>query len=291
MMSSLVPPPAVWVLLAKLLHEKPVSKHWKVIVPIAVALYWFPPHTIIGIWQPVAWICAEWHRLSIFKGTPSLVVDGGPLGAGCYKLVEVVTGLVLWTLAYGWRGVDGIHGADNEGDDTTTLPPPLRFGHLPSYPVLGLLLVFAAGTNGVLWLWSRYEDSRGTHEGVNDMVQSSMGRTLTTTEHLKLAIFALANAFCEEADYRGILMTELCQRGELSLHHANIAQALCFGIGHYSGIPSGWTGVGLTFVYGFLQGMLANHCDGLFLAVMTHTVADYFIFSVIARRKEAHKES
>ena len=48
-------------------------------------------------------------------------------------------------------------------------------------------------------------------------------------------------------------------------------------------IPSGWTGVGLTFVYGLAMGFLLEYGGGSLLPIVAHTIADYFIFAVIAR--------
>ena len=85
--------------------------------------------------------------------------------------------------------------------------------------------------------------------------------------------------------------------GTVQLHgvrqHANLSQALVFGLWHYHGIPSGWTGVGLTFVYGYIMGLLYQYGDGLFLPIVAHTIADYYIFTIIARNQNAvtgHRE-
>ena len=58
-----------------------------------------------------------------------------------------------------------------------------------------------------------------------------------------------------------------------------------FGAAHWHGIPSGPLGVGLTFVYGLLMGLLHEWCGGLLLPVAAHTLADYYIFAVIARKQ------
>jgi hypothetical protein len=71
---------------------------------------------------------------------------------------------------------------------------------------------------------------------------------------------------------------------------SNIFQAGVFGIWHYYGIPSGAVGVGLTFVYGLLMGGLSDYNDGLGLAIVAHSVADYYIFAAIARRQLFHND-
>jgi membrane protease YdiL (CAAX protease family) len=79
-------------------------------------------------------------------------------------------------------------------------------------------------------------------------------------------------------------MHELARRGNLLSLHANVLQAISFGIWHFHGIPSGWTGVGLAFVYGLAMGFMFEYGGGLLLPIVAHSVADYFIFAVIARK-------
>jgi membrane protease YdiL (CAAX protease family) len=116
------------------------------------------------------------------------------------------------------------------------------------------------------------------------MVKSSFGRTLTPKEHIQLASVAVLNAMAEEASSRGFWLNEFMLRGKLSFWHANLCQAISFGVWHYHGIPSGVTGVVLTAVYGFAMGLLHQYGNGLLLPVVAHSIADYFIFAVIARQ-------
>ena len=53
---------------------------------------------------------------------------------------------------------------------------------------------------------------------------------------------------------------------------------------HYDGIPSGISGVILTFMYGIIMGFLVMYENGLLIAVLAHAINDYFIFTVIAKR-------
>ena len=53
---------------------------------------------------------------------------------------------------------------------------------------------------------------------------------------------------------------------------------------HYHGIPSGFSGVILTFMYGIIMGFLVMYENGLLIAVLIHAINDYFIFTVIAKR-------
>ncbi|KAI2500899.1 CAAX protease self-immunity [Fragilaria crotonensis] len=116
------------------------------------------------------------------------------------------------------------------------------------------------------------------------MVESSGGRTLSHAENASLFAWALVNAICEEVVSRGFFLHEFKRRGGVTFWQANALQATSFGIWHFHGIPSGWTGVGLTFVYGLVMGFLLEYGGGLLLPIVAHTIADYFIFAVIARQ-------
>jgi hypothetical protein len=132
--------------------------------------------------------------------------------------------------------------------------------------------------------------SRGTHKGVNQMVQSSLHRTLTLSEHVQYGLLALINAACEEITSRWFWWMEFAAYygGVDTFYYIpNLAQAMIFGIWHYHGIPSGLTGVLLTFVYGWIMGVLKETVGhgGLCLPILAHTVADYYIFTTVARGK------
>jgi membrane protease YdiL (CAAX protease family) len=117
------------------------------------------------------------------------------------------------------------------------------------------------------------------------MSKKSLGRNLSTLEHVQLSFLAFGNAVCEEVVSRGFFYHEFRVSAQLSPGIANVAQALAFGIWHYNGIPSGFTGIGLTSVYGLMMGLLRDYGGGILLPIIAHTVADYFIFAVIVRRK------
>jgi membrane protease YdiL (CAAX protease family) len=196
-----------------------------------------------------------------------------------FAVCEVVAGLLLWRVS---RGVW----------------PALKLGPWPDASVLLLVLLISAVVNLVLWAWSRSFLSRGNHDGVNEMVASSVGRSLSRNEHFAIAASAVANAVCEEIMSRGIWRLEFARSvgvGDpdsdayppMSLMHSNILQAAIFGIWHYHGIPSGLPGVALTFFYGLVMGLLMDYGQGLLLPILAHSIADYFIFAIIARQKQS----
>ena len=96
------------------------------------------------------------------------------------------------------------------------------------------------------------------------------------------------NATCEECTARGFWRHEFECTAAATRHWSNAGQAILFGAWHYYGIPSGWTGVGLTTVYGWIMGLLADlhPSTGLLLPILAHSIADYYIFAVIARQEK-----
>ena len=259
-------------MLASLSHHVSLSRsdsrYWILLqVAISIALWLLPPRSILCLWRPTMAALKLWTKFPGVKSlVPAWVIQGGPLGHGCSKIVEVITVIILWKLAYPQEDL------------------PLSVGLWPSFLSCVLVLMLAVTTNLVLTLWSSYHHSRGDHVGVNAMVQSSMGRTLTVLEHARLAMLGIINAVAEELSSRGFWLHEFVRRGDLSFHQANMCQAISFGVWHYHGIPSGMTGVALTTLYGYIMGLLFQHGGGLLLPIVTHSLADYFIFAVIARR-------
>ena len=127
------------------------------------------------------------------------------------------------------------------------------------------------------------------------MVHGTLDRPLLLVEHGMLVAWATSNAICEELTSRGFNRWEyyLVWRemhpsfvnDRIGWRTSNMWQALYFGLAHFNGVPSGWTGVGLTLTYGWLMGVLQDACGGLLYPILTHAVADYWIFSQIARRR------
>ena len=233
-----------------------------------------------------------WPQLVLRINTQSrssvlrLVIHGGPLGHGCKKVVEVVVAMCLWKITNkSWPSIQLLH-------------------PLPTWREWLCLLIFSFGVNSVLQLWSTTMKSRGNHLGVNDMVQSTRGRNLSISEHVQIFLLALVNGSCEEITSRYFWRQEfaafLLEDNGLNsddeftwthISYSNLAQAWLFGLWHYYGIPSGWTGVLLTFVYGYTMGIIQDYAHGgLFLACITHGIADYYIFAIIARRNKLSKE-
>jgi hypothetical protein len=245
-----------------------------------------------------SFLAASWPRL--FSFVPLWIVKGGPLGHGLSKFCEILVGFLLW-----------YHTGPQAG--LGSFPMFLRLGFSPSWVAILSVTLFSLTVNFVLQLWSKLPQSRGNHSGVNRMVRGSLGRALTRREHLQLLSLAAINAICEELSARvlwrsifavaciptfygqnhlnwletiqSISTNTILTDPSITLY-SNLGQATLFGIRHYYGIPSGMTGVALTFLYGFLLGWMADQTGGsIWLPIFTHTIADYYIFSVLVRRK------
>jgi len=219
------------------------------------------------------------------------LVFGGPLGHGCGKALEVLAAALLWKMARG-RLPESI------GATFAFVPAFAAVAPAQDWTLILGILLLALAVNGVLAAWSHWvnnnnsnNDRRGVHqhEGVQRMVSPTLGRSLSVREHARLLALAVANALCEECTARGFWRHEMECTAKLMLSwQSNAAQAIVFGAWHYYGIPSGWTGVALTTVYGGIMGYLADlqPSTGLWLPILAHSIADYYIFAVIARQKK-----
>eukprot|EP00531_Pseudo-nitzschia_arenysensis_P019319 CAMPEP_0116115752 /NCGR_PEP_ID=MMETSP0329-20121206/674_1 /TAXON_ID=697910 /ORGANISM="Pseudo-nitzschia arenysensis, Strain B593" /LENGTH=316 /DNA_ID=CAMNT_0003609205 /DNA_START=53 /DNA_END=1003 /DNA_ORIENTATION=- len=256
-----------------------------------------PEPSIIPWWSIITKFSSRWVSIIIpvnSSGEATQIPSfrsaflNGPLGPGASKVVQVIVAIGLWRFL------------------KTEWPEIQWFGGSRIFPGLTewiVLVGISISVNVVLYAWSRITNSSGTHEGVDQMVSSSKNRNhLTKRERILYGSLALANAICEEVSFRWFWRSEFaiyisdrhgnqdnCQLSEYFRFDSNFAQAVIFGMFHYYGIPSGLTGVCLTFVYGWIMGALMDHVGGggLFLPIVAHTIADYYIFATIARGKAA----
>jgi Type II CAAX prenyl endopeptidase Rce1-like len=249
------------------------------------------------LWRPLTTFLSQWPTLlTATSSTTSPIIDsliaGGPLGKGCGKLMEVIAAAILWKV---FRG--SLPASVVATFDISSWYQESASAWVMLAAVTGILSI---AVNGVLFLWSYYTKSNGNHQGLHQLVQPTVGRKLKAAEHVQLAALAVINAVCEECTSRGFWRREFELTAHLSSTRSNIAQAVIFGAWHYHGIPSGWTGVALTTVYGWILGScyLANDWNtpsttttstGLLMPVVTHSIADYYIFTVLARKQQQAK--
>lgn len=92
--------------------------------------------------------------------------------------------------------------------------------------------------------------------------------------------FALVNAAAEELVYNGVAQRSM----HLHLRPvvAVVLTACVFGASHWFGFPSGWSGVVLAGVYGFLLSVLRHVSGGLLLPWVAHVLADVTIVAILA---------
>lgn len=94
-------------------------------------------------------------------------------------------------------------------------------------------------------------------------------------------IFALTNSFFEESVFRGFLQnvfSDSAKSDKIGL----ICQAIVFAFFHFSkeAIPSGWTGVFLTFLFALFVGYSVIKTRGIFFACIIHFIADLGVFYI-----------
>jgi membrane protease YdiL (CAAX protease family) len=95
--------------------------------------------------------------------------------------------------------------------------------------------------------------------------------------YLPLAlVLAAMNSFAEEMLYRGVLLGPLLR--QITANQAISMTAVIFGIAHFHGTPSGFPGMGLTFIAGWIFGWAMVETRSISLPWFLHFVPDAVIF-------------
>jgi membrane protease YdiL (CAAX protease family) len=95
--------------------------------------------------------------------------------------------------------------------------------------------------------------------------------------YLPLAlVLAAMNSFAEEMLYRGVLLGPLLR--QVTANQAISMTAALFGIAHFHGTPSGFPGMGLTFIAGWIFGWAMVETRSILLPWFLHFVPDSVIF-------------
>ncbi|PYK80396.1 MAG: hypothetical protein DMF40_05745 [Verrucomicrobia bacterium] len=104
------------------------------------------------------------------------------------------------------------------------------------------------------------------------------------TQHWELFPWAVAtaalNAANEEFQFRCVPLAHL--RNVLPPHEGIWLTAVFFGLGHYFGQPSGWLGVAMATIAGFIWGKSMLETRGVGWAFAIHFVQDLVIFYFLA---------
>ena len=102
--------------------------------------------------------------------------------------------------------------------------------------------------------------------------------------YLPLAlVLAAMNSFAEEMLYRGALFGALLR--QVTANQAILMTAVLFGIAHYHGTPSGFPGMGLTFIAGWVFGLAMVETRSILLPWFLHFIPDAVIYVTSALQR------
>lgn len=214
-------------------------------------------------WYTLARLLENWEPIRGF-------VDGLSWGPRVLtvRALSVVGGLLVLSTFIGRRRTRedlflsvGDPGAPARPEPPLWLPRPIRWTTLG--PVL--LVVFGIALPVFLYLSLRPDFTR----------VSSLWIFLPW-------IFATAvlNAVNEEFQFRCVPLAHL--RGALSARESVWLTAIFFGIGHYFGQPSGWIGVVMASIAGWIWGKSMVETRGMLWAFGIHMVQDVVILCFLA---------
>jgi membrane protease YdiL (CAAX protease family) len=105
--------------------------------------------------------------------------------------------------------------------------------------------------------------------------------SISIVRYLPLTLLLAAlNSFAEEVLYRGALIGPLLRY--VTPNQAIPMTAVLFGIAHYYGTPSGYPGMVLTFIVGWLFGLAMVETRSILLPWFLHFVPDAVIYVISA---------
>lgn len=259
--------------------------------------------TALSPWRPTTTRCSSWALLlcafvvavplpalpgwavpvamMVLVGATAAVVRGGtPIARGAAAVLALVFGLALlarltgWTLLGSWPlpvlfalAVAGLVQRRRGGGR----PSWLARGTVGRVDVL-LLLVVVAGSGSALVLWSLWSDPQ-----MPPFAAALQGRPVLIALAGGLA-FSMVNAVAEEFLFRGVLLEGLL--GGLRVGIAVGLQAVVFGVAHWGGYPSGWSGLVLSASYGAVLGVLRMRTQGMLAPWSAHVCADLTIAAI-----------
>jgi len=153
----------------------------------------------------------------------------------------------------------------------------LRLGQVDAH-AWGLVGLTGVVSAAALILWAGWTDNLGIGA---QMIADFAQVPFAVLALLGIPLFALANAFTEEAIFRGVMFTALTASSD-SPWLAVVVQAAAFASLHYEmGFPNGAIGYGMALGYGLVLGYLRLRTDGLLAPVAAHVIADLTIGSIL----------
>jgi membrane protease YdiL (CAAX protease family) len=146
---------------------------------------------------------------------------------------------------------------------------------------------FSSGAHGKLWIGSGV--LAAVVMGFTMLVYfqttaAEASGAVGDVRYLPLALLLAAmNSFAEEMLYRGALLGPLLRH--VTANQAIAMTAVLFGIAHYHGTPSGFPGMALTFMAGWIFGLAMVETRSILLPWFLHFVPDAVIFVTSALQK------
>ena len=138
-----------------------------------------------------------------------------------------------------------------------------------------LATITVIGAAAALTAWLRSEPELGA--ATVQLVE--LGRAAPSAVVVAfIVVFAVVNPLVEEVAYRNVAY-EAARAGAPAA--AVVLQALAFGTLHVVGFPAGATGVGLSFLYGLMLGIIRVMTGGLRIAMIAHIATNATIAALV----------
>lgn len=115
---------------------------------------------------------------------------------------------------------------------------------------------------------------------ITDLIQRFVPKASLPVLVLGGLVFAMVNAAVEEIVYRGAVVGGLAE-SNVPTPVLLPLQAIAFGTIHLGGFPSGWIGVTLATIYGFLLGGIRLRSRGLLAPWVGHLLTDLVIVVIV----------
>ena len=140
--------------------------------------------------------------------------------------------------------------------------------------VLAAVTVIGAAVALTAWLLSEPELGDSTLQLV-DLARDAPTALIVAF----VVVFLAVNPLVEEVAYRNVAYE--AARAGAPVAAAVVLQAVAFGTLHVAGFPAGATGVGLSFVYGLMLGIIRMMTGGLRVAVIAHVATNATIVALV----------
>jgi membrane protease YdiL (CAAX protease family) len=215
-------------------------------------------------------------------GTLALIVVVAGVRAGSWPAVRVATmGLLLGVFGlFGlpfalWPAIGVLWLSSRRRPDLRPDAGWVPSGHSSAW-TWGLAVATVLGAAAALTAWLLSEPALGA--STVQLVDLARGAPVGVIVGF-VAVFVLVNPLVEEVAYRGVAYE--AARAGAPVATAVVLQAVAFGTLHVAGLPAGAVGVGLSFAYGLVLGMIRVSTGGLRVVVLTHIATNAAIAALV----------